>query len=265
MKNILLATVAVALISTPAFAKNDNGNNGNSNGTTNVSASPVAQAQGVGVGIAGAYAQGGNATGGSAVAQGGAGGSVRNDTSVVGINTNTVRTENTNLNVANADVRTNVNTTDLNSNLQGQLQGQSQRNSQGQDQGQGQDQTQTASVAQSGNSRNSVAVDGNNASQTTVYNEAVQHHAPVNTAYAAPTIVGGGVCAYTPLSAGLSLRIFSASGSGAVIDKGCENRANADVLARLGYVEQAAALLMQNEAVQQAFAVVAEGKKKAAQ
>lgn len=78
----------------------------------------------------------------------------------------------------------------------------------------------------------------------------------VNTAYAAPLSIGGGVCAYTPLSAGVSLRVFSGSVSGAVIDQGCERRANADVLARLGYQEQAVALLMQNPDVAAAFATV---------
>lgn len=79
----------------------------------------------------------------------------------------------------------------------------------------------------------------------------------VATAYAAPTVIGGGVCAYTPASGSVTTRVVGLSGSGAKIDKGCQNRANADILARLGYVRQAAALLMQDKDVAAAFATVA--------
>lgn len=110
---------------------------------------------------------------------------------------------------------------------------------------------------------------GNGAGQTTTFTqnyEAADIPKPsVNTAYAAPSVVGGGVCAYTPFSAGLSLRIVSGSASGAIIDKGCESRANADVLARLGYTAQAVALLMQNEAVAQAFRTVGDAPAKTAE
>lgn len=78
----------------------------------------------------------------------------------------------------------------------------------------------------------------------------------VNTAYAAPAVIGGGVCAYTPFSAGLSFRVFSGSASGAKIDDGCERRANADTLARMGYLREATALLMHNPEVARAFSEV---------
>jgi hypothetical protein len=132
------------------------------------------------------------------------------------------------------------------------------KNSQGQNQSQAVTNSGNTSVASS----QSTNVAGNNASQTVggqtssnsvSITNAAQKRAPVNTAYAPPTAIGGGVCAYTPAAAGASLIGFSVSGSASIIDKGCEARANADVLARLGYVKQATALLLQNDSVRKAF------------
>ena len=85
----------------------------------------------------------------------------------------------------------------------------------------------------------------------TVYE--AQKRAPVNTAYAAPISIGSGVCAYAPVSAGLSLIGGSGSVSGAKIDQGCERRANADVMARFGDINAARRLLMLNPDVAKAY------------
>jgi len=191
-------------------------------------------------------------------------------TSSVGANanSNTNAANNSTANNANNSVRNDVNnsvtkigsdnqtntvltnTTDVNTNANIQGQAQDSHNEQSQ--------LSVSNVSDSGNSANSNTQtnEGNNADQTMVYNEAKAPKPAVNTAYAAPAVVGGGVCAYTPFSGGLTLRIVSGSATGAIIDKGCESRANADVLARLGYTQEAVALLMQNEAVAKAFEVV---------
>ena len=84
-------------------------------------------------------------------------------------------------------------------------------------------------------------------------NYEAQKRAPVNTAYAAPISIGSGVCAYAPVSAGLSLIGGSGSVSGAKIDQGCERRANADVMARFGDINAARRLLMLNPDVAKAY------------
>lgn len=110
----------------------------------------------------------------------------------------------------------------------------------------------TSSLATTGAS--TATNDGN--SQNLVVNEATQLRAPVNTAYAAPLSIGGGVCAYSSFSAGGSVVGFSTSASKASMDEGCQDRADADLLARLGYQRQAAEILKTHPRVAAAFKAV---------
>lgn len=99
-----------------------------------------------------------------------------------------------------------------------------------------------------GASTSSANNSGSGNSTVAITHEA-QRRNPVNTAYAAPVSIGGGVCAYTPASGGVSFIPFSGSLAGAKIDKGCERRANADVLARMGHQRLACELMLNNPEV----------------
>ncbi len=166
-----------------------------------------------------------------------------------------------------------INTTDVNTNAQGQQQGQQQANLQGQQQGilGSGNSSSRSGVTGSGNSNVDVA--GNNSQLTNnagdvnvqVDGDTINYQAakiPVSSAYAAPSVVGGGVCAYTPFSAGVQFLKFGGSAQGAIIDEGCEDRANADVLARLGLRQEAVVLLSNNPRVAAAVRTVAEANAK---
>lgn len=127
---------------------------------------------------------------------------------------------------------------------QGQLQGQSQTASS--DQSQGQIQSLDAHNSIYGNTTTASSA-GQQASQTvTVAGDEAQRRNPVSTAYAAPLTVGGGVCAYTPVSGSGQFVSFGLSGSGAKIDKGCERRATADMFARMGMKREACLIMMRD-------------------
>lgn len=107
-------------------------------------------------------------------------------------------------------------------------------------------------IASANSGSSSASVSGmttGDSSATLTFHEAAIPQPAANTAYAPPYAIGGGVCAYTPVSLGFMARAFGLSGGGAVIDKGCERRANADMLARLGHNDLACALLMNNREV----------------
>lgn len=91
---------------------------------------------------------------------------------------------------------------------------------------------------------NTTSVD---ASDHSSYTEAVQRRAPVSTAYAAPTMIGGGVCAYSPLSFGGQAVAAGGSIAFTKIDKGCDSRAMADIFSRMGQQEFACELLLSNK------------------
>lgn len=231
--------------------------------TANGGAGGTGVGVGVGVGLGGAGGSVGNVTTGPATA-------INNAGDVDVRNTNDIR------NTANGgsvfgsgnsanDIR--------NANTQGQGQDQDQKQQQGQLQGQQQqvrdsgNSSSYSNVSGSGNS--TVDVDGNNAQLTNnagdvnvkVEGDTVTYEAakiPVSSAYAAPSVVGGGVCAYTPFSAGVQFLKFGGSAQGAIIDQGCEDRANADVLARLGLRQEAVALLAMNARVAKAMDSVAK-------
>ncbi len=263
MKNVLITAAIAFLTATSAMASPIIGNNG---GDAEASAT---------VGDIRNTANGGN--GGAVIGSGNSNASTGPVTNLQG-----------QVSTVDNTVRTTVNTTDVNTNVgvndQRQRQGQDQGQLQGQLQGQNQTSSstsgayQTQSVDNSGNSNNSNTntnrtgdVTGNSLTGTNTASQSANNDvnvkvdgdtyiAPkpvVSTAYAAPAVIGGGVCAYTPASGSISTRVLGISGSGAKIDPGCQNRANADILARLGYVRQAAALLMQDKNVASAFEVVA--------
>lgn len=102
--------------------------------------------------------------------------------------------------------------------------------------------TQTATVGDS--------VSGSSASSAgqsvSFYEEATKRAAA--SAYAAPLAIGGGVCAYTPASLALQLPGFGGSGSGARIDQGCETRATADMFARMGMSYEACLIMVSQPA-----------------
>lgn len=227
MKTIYLAAAAALALCAPALATPQGDPPGLNKGGD-------ATAVGVGVGIGAAEANNvnlidnrSNATGGNATATGG-----RADSS--------------------ATVIAPVTTTDVNHNLQGQLQGQQQSSSSG--------------VSGSGNSTNEIGVStigtgnvtevGGQTAENTASNTVnvggdvheAQRRNPVASAYAAPLAIGGGVCAYTPVSGAGQFVSFGLSGSAAKIDKGCETRATADMFARLGMGYEACLIMVSQPA-----------------
>lgn len=106
----------------------------------------------------------------------------------------------------------------------------------------------------SGNSTTVGGQTASNAASNTVnvagdtYISEAQKRAPVASAYAAPLAIGGGVCAYTPVSGAGQFVSFGLSGSGAKIDKGCETRATADMFARMGLNYEACLIMVSQPA-----------------
>ena len=248
MKHVLLAAAAALVLSAPAYA----GIIGDTNNYDITNNTPVANAGAQAGAAAGAVAgaTGGNATGGSVGdidVRGGAGGSA---TSTLG-----------SLNKFGGDggsVLGSGNSSNTNLLGQGQMQGQiaSSDQSQSQSQHTNQANAQTNSQNVGGQTAtNSTNVDASDRSVTT-YQAATN---PVNTAYAAPLSVGGGVCVYTAASAGGSGVTLSLSGSVAKRDAECDRRAFADMMARLGDVRAARELLKQNESVRDAYALAGTG------
>lgn len=278
MRVYMLALLASAALAGSAYATPGNNGGGqggcgvgqqtNGCGTTNnptanggdAQAGAVGVGIGVGVGIAGAEASaaaGANAT----------------NTLIAPIS-NDVRNDNRDTNVVGVDSRnTNANVNGQDQG-QGQLQGQQQgivgsgnsssssgsSSSSDQDQTQGQSQSndvrnaqgQTQSAAsdqrqQQGIDSSISAVGAGNTTDVTVEGDTVTYEAqkrtPVASAYSAPLSIGGGVCAYTPVSGAGQFVSFGLSGSAAKIDEGCERRATADVFARIGMTFEACQIM----------------------
>ena len=270
MKTMLMISAAVLALASPAAAQIANTSGLNSdptiaqataapittNNNTAVSA-PTAIAAG-GTGIAGASSiSGSNATAGAlsgstsgAMAVGGdqiqGQAIVGSGNSDVGVSTE-VRNTNTNLNALTND--------------QGQMQGQHQSNFGVNGQHQSTDSSAYSGDVTSANtntlstSSQGGASSANNAGNAQTVNVDASTHNRRNTpmSYAAPLSIGGGVCAYSPVSGGMSLPGFSGSASVGKIDASCEIRAFADVLSRLGRLDVAITLLQQDERVAKAF------------
>lgn len=213
---------------------------------------------GVGVGIAGAEANAGAvAINGPNTALGGQGGSViapvtttvapRIDTSV------DTRIDNRDTNVVGVDSR------NTNLNGQGQFIAGSGNSSSSSGSSSSSDQTQaqtltdasTHTVTSANTATTGASTSGatsSSAGQTASYVDnsvyEAQKRNPVASAYAAPLSIGGGVCAYTPVSASGQFVTFGLSGSAAKIDQGCETRATADMFARMGMGYEACLIMV---------------------
>lgn len=256
---------AVAALSTGAYAGDNNvpkgGDSGDSTAVAGAAAGAVAGA--AAGAISGSAATGGNASavGGGAVVSGnnngGAGGAGgRSDASA--------SSSLGSLNKFGGDGGSVVgsgNSSNLNSNTN--LLGQGQMQAAVSDQSQSQSLSNTNSLSQ-GNTQtvggqqatNTTNVDASDRSVTTYE---AQARNPVNTAYAAPISIGGGVCVYTAAAVGGSGVTLSLSGSVAKRDEECDRRAFADLAARLGDTKAARALLRQNPMVDDAYKTAGTG------
>lgn len=251
MKYALMAAAAVLAISTSAHA----GLIGDTNNYDIDNNTPVANAGAQAGAAAGAIsgsvsgATGGNATGGSVGdidVRGGAGGSA---TSTLG-SLNSFGGDGGSVLGSGNSANTNANTNLLG---QGQMQGQVAASDQSQSQSQNTHQANAQTNSQNVGGQTSTNTANVDASDRSVTTYEAQDRNPVNTAYAAPISIGGGVCVYTAASAGGAGVTLSLSGSLAKRDAECDRRAFADMMARLGDIKAARALLMQNEDVANAY------------